>query len=121
MEGEIFGQQEAHRGAAIEGATREDQGEQRDVVDGVRQGEEEESQEEGSKELIPNLGQEVDVAIRPEFMIFRDPNGFIQHWLIEKNGFTWGDPDDDNVPDAGNEHNTENVAENGNELGAGGV
>jgi hypothetical protein len=34
--GEIFGQQEVHRGAAIEGATSED------VVDGKKQGEEEE-------------------------------------------------------------------------------
>ena len=79
--GEIFGQQEEHRGAAIEGASSEDQVKQRDVVDGKKQGEEEEL-EEGLPVLIPNPRDNVNEEIRSMFMILRHPNGFIQHWLI---------------------------------------
>ena len=51
--GEIFVQQEEHIGAAIEGASSEGQVEQRDMVDGKKQGEEEEL-EEGLLVLISN-------------------------------------------------------------------
>ena len=50
--GEIFGQQEVHRGVAIEGATNEI------VVDGKKQGEEEELGE-GLPVLIPNPRENV--------------------------------------------------------------
>ena len=73
--GEIFGQQEEHRGAAIEGASNED------VVGGKKQGEEEELGE-GLPVLIPNPGENVNEEIRPMFIIIRHPNGFIQHWFI---------------------------------------
>lgn len=73
--GEIFGQQEVQRGAAIEGATSED------VVDGQKQGEEEELGD-GLPVLIPNPRENVNEENRPMFMILRHPNGYIQNKLI---------------------------------------
>ena len=73
--GENFGQQEVHRGAAIEGATSDD------VVDGKKQGEEEKLGE-GLPVITPNPRENVNEENRPMFMILRHPNGFIHHWLI---------------------------------------
>ena len=64
------------RGAAIGGASNEDQVEQRDVVEGKKQGEEEELRE-GLHVLIPKFGDNVNEEIRLMFMILRHPNGFI--------------------------------------------
>lgn len=83
-------------------APEEHEVEKRDVVDGVQQGEREESEEEeGEPILIPNLGQEVNEEIRPYFMMFRHPNGFIQCWLLEKPERE--ELDIGNETDAGNE------------------
>lgn len=91
---EIFGQQEANTGATGEGATRGDKCEQR-----VEQGEQEESQVEISTVLTQSRGQEIDWNVRPEFMVYQHPNGFVQCWLIENPAIPWRDPDDENVPD----------------------
>lgn len=106
---DIFGQQETQRDIASEGATIDEEGEHREMVDGGQQEEQEESEEVGVGVLNQNPAQEIDWSVRPEFMIYRHSNGYIQHWLIENPAIPWGDPGEVNDLEAGNEQNTVNA------------
>ena len=61
------------------------------------------SDPECSPVLIPNLRQEAGPANRPEFMLYSHPNGFIQCWLLETNGFPWTDGENVNEPNLNGE------------------
>ena len=95
--GDIFGQQETQKGTASEGASLDDEGKQQERDDGEHQGGQEESGEVGPPVLIQNHVEEIDWSVRPEFMIYQHPNGYIQHWLIETPAIPWGDPCSDHL------------------------